>query len=91
MDTSKLSTDEKLDLILKYQKSQRFWAIVKALFSLSMFIIFIVIPIVWAVMFVREHLAGVDLSQINQILENLKSVDMELINQNLSQVGDLLN
>jgi hypothetical protein len=90
MDITKLSSDEKLDLILKYQKSQRFWSIVRAIVSLSVFIVFIVIPIVWTVMFVKEHLAGVDFTQISQAMENLKGIDINQVNKSLESVGNLL-
>jgi hypothetical protein len=71
MTNDQLSLEEKVDLLLKYQRSARFWGRVRFVINLILFIVLIVLPIVWSIMLIRSFLAGVDM---NQLMENIKSL-----------------
>jgi hypothetical protein len=71
MSKENLTLEEKVDLLLKYHKSARFWGRVRFITGLILFIVLIVLPIVWSVMFLRSFLENVD---VQQFMENIKTV-----------------
>lgn len=71
MTNDQLNLEEKIDLLLEYQKSARFWGRVRFVINLILFIVLIVLPVVWSIMLIRSFLAGVDM---NQLMENIKSL-----------------
>ncbi|MBN2087680.1 hypothetical protein JW758_05005 [Candidatus Peregrinibacteria bacterium] len=46
MDISKLTLEEKVDMLLKYQINAHRWAVIKTVVYVLLFVIFIVIPMV---------------------------------------------
>ena len=71
MSKEELTLEEKVDLLLKYQKSARFWGRVRFIISLILFIVLVVLPIAWSIIFIRSLLEGVDMEQF---VENIKTV-----------------
>lgn len=61
-----MTADEKLDLMLKYMKSARHWAIVRGVVSVIFFLIFIVFPAVGGV-YLYRYFKTVDLSALKNI------------------------
>ena len=81
MDISKLSLEEKVDLLLKYKLSERRWQIVKIVIYLLLFIIFIVAPIVM----LYQLYSSIDFSGITGAYENA-SGGLDKINELLNQL-----
>lgn len=71
-----VTLEEKIDEILRYQKSARNWGIVKALTNVTFFMLFIVLPIVGIFYFFNwaGNELGIDLSQAQQAIEGLKTI-----------------
>lgn len=84
MDTSKLSLEEKVDLLLKYKLSERRWRIVKTVISLLLFIIFIVIPIIG----LYKLYTTIDFSAVTSAYENIAETSggLDKINELLNQL-----
>lgn len=81
MDNKKLSLEEKVDLILKYHKSARRWAIVGGIFKLTVFFIFIVLPIILAVQFFqgfKDSDAYQKFQDVGSKMETLDKLDQVL-------------
>ena len=51
---AKLSLEEKVDLLLKYQKNARRWALIGIIIKLVLFFVLVVLPIIWTVNFMRD-------------------------------------
>lgn len=75
MDKETITIDEKLDEILKYQKSAARWQMVRTIFGLILFIIFFVLPIIWTIYLIQNF----DFSPINQIAEEVKNGSGDLM------------
>lgn len=91
------SIDEKIDKILKYQKTVRHLAIMRAIISFIFFLVFIVFPIVGGFYLFRFVNENVDFSQISgqykefyESFEQLKSTSDSLGGIS-DKVGDLKN
>ena len=68
-----LSTEEKLDLILKYQKSTRRWTMVRAIISFLFFIAFVVLPII-SLFYLSDFIKqNVDIEEVKQAIGEIKS------------------
>jgi len=67
-----MTLEEKVDELLKHQRRNELWAKIRAITSLTLFIIFVVIPIVWSYLFIRKVFAVVDLDQFMDFLSNLQ-------------------
>jgi len=67
-----MTLEEKVDELLKHQRKAELWSRIRAIVSLALFIIFIVIPIVWSYLFIRKIFAVVDLEQFMEFLSNLQ-------------------
>lgn len=80
-----LTLEEKVDKLLAYQKKAQFWAKVKAIISITLFMIFIVIPIVWSFYFFRKIFAGVDISFIQDAFQSAVAPP------NIEAIKNLLN
>lgn len=68
-----MTLEEKVDKLLEYQQKAHFWGRVKAIISLILFIIFIVIPVVWSIYFIRNLLAGINVEAIKGTIDNLQA------------------
>ena len=86
MDTSKLSLEEKVDLLLKYKLSERRWKIVKIVIYLLLFIIFIVVPIVM----LYQLYSSIDFSGISSAYEKTKGVS-DGVSGGIDKINELLN
>lgn len=85
-----LTLDEKLDLILKYQKSAKNWAIVRAVVSISVFVVFVVLPIVGGVYLFKYVQSNVDFEKIQaQYGDFTESVNT--LNAGQDKIDELLN
>ncbi len=88
-----LTTEEKLDKILDYQRKMHFWAVVKALTNVTLFLLFIVLPIIGIVYFfdwAKESL-GLNLDQFKQTMEGLKALGgSDDLSQSANELLDLL-
>ena len=70
------SIDEKLTYLFKYQKQLHFWTVTRAVISVILFVIFIVIPILYTI-YIGRHLFsyfGDNFDQFEQVLDGLKVV-----------------
>ena len=74
MEEKKLTLEEKVDLLLAYQKKAHFWAKVRAVLSIILFFIFIILPIIWSFYFVRNLVAGMEPGQLDLMIKNIKAV-----------------
>ncbi|QQR83119.1 hypothetical protein IPJ72_04895 [Candidatus Peregrinibacteria bacterium] len=57
-ELSEMTTDEKLDLLIKYQRSARHWAAFRGIMSFLVFFIFIVLPLIasfYLVDYIRQN------------------------------------
>lgn len=70
MDTTQLSLEEKVDLLLKYKLSERRWHLIKMIIWILLFVIFIVVPMVW----LYYLYSSIDFSGIAGAYENAKGV-----------------
>ncbi|MFH1012287.1 MAG: hypothetical protein V1760_00925 [Candidatus Peregrinibacteria bacterium] len=61
-----LSTEEKLDLILKYTKGARRWAVLRGVISLLVFIIFVVLPLIGGI-YLYQYVKNIDLDKLQNI------------------------
>lgn len=91
-DSSPLTLEEKIDEILRYQKSMQRWARVKTVTNLVFLVIFVALPLVamvylfsWA----KDSL-GLDLSGTREAVEGLRTIGETGNNLNDS-VGGLLD
>ena len=73
MAKEKLSTDEKLDLILKYTKSARRWRMVSAFISFIFLLVFIILPLIGIFIGYQYLKENVDVAEIQQKIEEVKS------------------
>jgi len=85
MDNQELTLEEKVDKLLEYQKKTQFWARVRAIISVTLFIIFIVIPVIWSFYFFRKLFAGVDTTFLQQAFQNAVAP------ANIEAIKNLLN
>jgi len=85
MEDQTLTLEEKVDKLLEYQKKTQFWARVKAIISITLFMIFIVIPVIWSFYFFRNIFSGVDTSSIKDAFENAVAP------ANIEAIKNLLN
>ena len=89
-----LTLEEKVDKILEYQKKVHFWTVVKALTNVTLFLLFIVLPIIGIVYFfdfARDSL-GLNLDQFKQALEGLKTLggEHQSVNDKANELLELL-
>lgn len=91
MTKDNLTLEQKVDLLLKYQKSARFWGRVRSIISLILFIVFIVIPIAWSIMFLRSLLGGVDMQQFMENIKTVGSLSDSLGDIDIQQILNQLN
>jgi len=70
MTNDQLTLEEKVDKLLVYQKKAQFWARVRAIISITLFVIFIVIPVIWSFYFFRKLFSGVDTSFLQPAFQN---------------------
>jgi len=68
MTNDQLSLEEKVDEILKYQRRMYRAQIIKSVINFILFMVFIVLPIVWLIYWLRS----VDLTGIMDTYNNLK-------------------
>lgn len=61
-----MTSDEKLDLLLKYAKSARRWAMARSVVSMLFFIIFVVLPIIGSVYLFR-YFQNIDWSALQNV------------------------
>ncbi len=57
-ENSKMSLEDKVDLLLKYQKSARRWAMIGGIIKLVIFFVIFVLPVLWAISFFRDLLSS---------------------------------
>ncbi len=82
MDISKLSLEEKVDLLLKYKLSERRWRLFKMIVWTLLFVIFIVVPIIW----LYQLYSSIDFSGITGAYENVKGAT-----GGIDKINELLN
>lgn len=70
---SDLNLEEKVDLLLEHQEKAIFWARVKAILYILFFVIFIVLPIVWSVILIRELFEGINFDAMLGTIESLQA------------------
>jgi hypothetical protein len=68
-----LSLEEKVDLLLKYQRRQQHMAIAGALFKLVLLFVFVILPIIWAVQFVNTFKDSPEFAKFQQTIQELQS------------------
>jgi len=73
--------EEKIDEILKYQKSAYRWAVFRAVISLLFFLLFVLLPIIATVMFIQSF----DFAEITNGLQNAQNASGQM-----DQIGELL-
>jgi len=56
--TEDMTLDEKVDLLLKWHKQARFWAFLRGIITLTLFIVFVVLPLIYSIKFIREFVAS---------------------------------
>ena len=83
---AKQTLEEKLDLILKYQKSARRWAIFRGLISFIFFLVFIVLPIIGTIYLVDYIKSSAEPGKYNQYIEQIKAGKDQL-----NKLPELLN
>ena len=83
---AKQTLEEKLDLILKYQKSARRWAIFRGLISFIFFLVFIVLPIIGTIYLVDYIKSSAESGKYNQYIEQIKAGKDQL-----NKLPELLN
>ncbi|MBU0578302.1 hypothetical protein KJ742_03845 [Patescibacteria group bacterium] len=83
MTNDQLSTDEKLDLIIKYQKSAAHWAMARTIISILIIFIFIVLPIIGTFYLFDKLKNSVDFAEIGQTISNVKELGGLAENQEL--------
>ena len=73
----KLTLEEKVDLLLKYQKQARFWAAIRGIMSFLVFMIFIVLPIVATVYIWDDIMAYMQgaIDQYQHAMDGLQTVN----------------
>ncbi len=79
----KLSTDEKIDLLLDYQKKIKRYNLIRMIFSILVFLIVVVLPVigfVWLSDYFKEEL-GLDPNEFRESLEQFQ--------ENMNKVDDL--
>ncbi len=82
MDTTKLSLEDKVDKILKYQTRIYRWQVTKFVIGLILFIVLVVIPIVWFIYWIKS----MDFSGIAGTYENIKGAS-----GGIDRINELLN
>ncbi|PIZ72822.1 hypothetical protein COY07_02875 [Candidatus Peregrinibacteria bacterium CG_4_10_14_0_2_um_filter_43_11] len=79
MTKPELTSEEKLDQILKYQKRTYRWAVFRGVVSLLFFLIFIILPIIGG-LYLADYLKNdMDWSKINEMkaqFENFQNFDL---------------
>jgi hypothetical protein len=83
MNTENLTLEQKVDLLLKYQRSARFWGRVNFIIKMILFIVFIVLPAVWSYYLLKS----MDIPALWQNIQNLKESGAA----NMDKINDLLN
>ena len=73
MPNEKLSLEEKVDLILKYHRSDRFWARVKLTIYAILVFVFIVLPIIWTISFINSFTESDTYKRIESLLKDMRS------------------
>jgi hypothetical protein len=71
-----MTLEEKIDELLKFQRRQRIYGIIRVVFNVLLFIIIVVLPI-WGVYWTLDYLkntAGIDFTHIGDTLKNVKTV-----------------
>jgi len=71
-----MTLEEKIDELLKFQRRQRIYGIIRIVFNVLLFLVIVVLPI-WGVYWTLDYLknnAGIDISQIGNTLKNVKTV-----------------
>lgn len=86
MDTTKLSLEEKVDLLLKYKLNERRWRLIKMIVWILLFIIFIVVPIIW----LYQLYSSIDFSGMSAAYEKTKGVS-DGVSGGIDKINELLN
>lgn len=74
--------EEKIDEILKYQKSAYRWAVFRAIVSFTFFLLFVLLPIIATVVFIKSF----DFTEIASGLQNVQNASGQM-----DQLSELLN
>jgi len=88
MDKTDLTTDDKLDLIIKYHKTAARWAMVRTIISVLFVFIFVVLPIIGTFYLIDILKNSVDFTALGQTISNVKELG-DLAENNA--LMDLLN
>jgi len=78
----KLNTDEKIDLLLEYQKKTKRYNLIRMIFSILVFLIVVILPvigIVWLGDYIKETL-GLNPNDFKNSLENFQQ-NLEKVDQ----------
>ena len=89
MEKKPLTTDQKIDLILKYAKSERHWAIFRGVISALFFFIFVVLPIIGSFYLVDYAKNNVNWSEWDKNIQQMKNQFKNLQSLNLQMGGQL--
>ena len=82
------SLEEKIDQVLKYQKSAHGWIILRGIIGLIFFLIFIVLPILGGFYLFQYFKTNVDFEKIsNQYTEFRETIDE--LKEKSGQIGNL--
>lgn len=71
-----MTLEEKIDELLKFQRRQRIYGIIRVIFNVLIFVVVVVLPI-WGFYWIVDYLqnsAGINLSDISETLGNVKKV-----------------
>ncbi|MBN1258387.1 hypothetical protein JXA05_01380 [Candidatus Peregrinibacteria bacterium] len=86
MAREELTTNEKIDLILKYQKSARRWAVFHGIISFIFFLVFIVLPVVGTFYLFDYIKSSAESGKYDQYIEQIRTGQDQL-----KQLPELLN
>ena len=89
MPKSQMTSEEKLDLILKYTKRAHHWNVFKGVISFLFFLIFVVLPLVGGFYFFNYLKDNVDWSKWKDVqgqFESFKNFDFKNLGAMLEQL-----
>ena len=80
MEEKKLTLDEKIDLLLLYEKKQKTYNLVRMIFSILIFFIVVVLPvigIIWIGDYLKETM-GLDPEKFKESLQKIETLTEQL-------------
>ncbi len=80
MEQKNLTLEEKVDLLLKYEKKQRTYNLVRMIFSILIFFFVVILPvigIIWIGDYLKDSL-GLDPARFKESLEKIQTLTEQL-------------